>query len=119
MVVDDMFFASKIRGAASTAGRETLSIKSLDQLDLTDPPSLVLIDLHSQRLDAVSAIEFIRSQPRLNAVPVVAFFSHVEVELKRRAEEAGADYVIPRSLFTEMLPQIVAGDLSSLKAARS
>ncbi len=114
MIVDDMFFASKIRGAAASAGREVMSIKSVEQLE-TDPPSLVLIDLNSQKFDAISTIEFMKSNPELKEVLILAFLSHVEVDLKRRAEEAGCDYVIPRSLFTEMLPQIVSGDLSSLR----
>ncbi|HEY7545846.1 MAG TPA: hypothetical protein VID27_13220 [Blastocatellia bacterium] len=117
MMVDDMFFASKIRGAAASTGCEVVSIKSVEQLE-TDPPSMVLLDLHSQKFDAVSIIEFIKSKPELKEIPVVAFLSHVQVDVKRRAEEAGCDYVIPRSLFTERLPQIVSGDLSSLKAKR-
>ncbi len=114
MMVDDMFFASKIRGAARGAGREVVSIKSVEQLE-DDQPSMVLLDLNSQKFDAISTIEFMKSKTELKGIPVLAFLSHVEVDLKRRAEEAGCDYVIPRSLFTEMLPQIVSGDLSSLK----
>lgn len=116
MIVDDMFFASKIRAAASAANREAVSVRSLDQLEkeLSDPPSVIVLDLNSNRLDALSMIESIKSKSELSNVPIVAFLSHVQVELARRAEEAGCDYVVPRSLFTRMLPQIVAGDLSSL-----
>src|SRR5262245_23999025 len=113
MMVDDMFFASKIRGAAAQSGREVSSIKSVEQIE-DDPPSLVLLDLNSKKFDAISAIEFMKSKPELKGIPVLAFLSHVQTDLKRRAEEAGCDYVVPRSLFTEMLPRIVSGDLSSL-----
>lgn len=114
MIVDDMFFASKIRGAALNAGCEVVSIKSREQLE-ENTPSLVLLDLNSQKFDAISIVEFIKSKAALSRVTVLAFLSHVEVDLKRRAEEAGCDYVLPRSLFTQLLPQIVSGDLSSLK----
>ncbi|HXG65442.1 MAG TPA: hypothetical protein VNO70_10055, partial [Blastocatellia bacterium] len=63
-------------------------------------------------------IEFCKAQPALRDVPIIGFLSHVQVDLKRQAEMAGCDYVIPRSLFSQALPQIVSGDLSSLPANR-
>ncbi|MEW6209201.1 MAG: hypothetical protein AB1631_12595 [Acidobacteriota bacterium] len=114
MMVDDMFFASRIRGAALNTGREVVSVKSVEQIE-NDPPVMVLLDLNSQKFDAISIIEFMKSKAELSRVPVLAFLSHVQVDLKRRAEEAGCDYVIPRSLFTRMLTEIISGDLSSLK----
>jgi len=44
-------------------------------------------------------------------VPVVGFFSHVQTELQRRAEEAGFDHVLTRSAFTKRLPEILSGEL--------
>lgn len=116
LIVDDMFFVSKIAGAAEHAGRKIERIKSRDALEqlTADPPSLVIVDLNSDRLDPVSAIELLKSSPELKSIPVVGFVSHVEVDLIRRAEAAGCDYVTPRSKFTQRLAEIVSGDLSSL-----
>lgn len=115
MMVDDMFFASKIRGSATAVGREIVSIRSLEQIAGDKTPSLVLLDLNSTRLDAVETIRALKSDERLKSAPVIGFLSHVQVDLKRAAEEAGCDYVIARSLFSQALPQIVAGDLSLLR----
>ena len=117
LIVDDMFFVSKIAGAAERAGSRVERIRSLADIDppATEPPALVIIDLNSDRLDPIEAIEALKSRPDLKSVPVVGFVSHVEVDLIRRAEAAGCDHVAPRSRFTQLLPEIVSGDLSSLR----
>ena len=117
IIVDDMFFASKIRAAAEAAGRTVRSIKSREQLDSELNGSatiLVIVDLNSSRLDPFEAIQSIKSITDLASVPVVSFVSHVQTNLIRRAQEAGCDYVLPRSVFSQMLPEIVAGRFDKL-----
>ena len=53
----------------------------------------------------------LKSDEQLRAVPVVAFFSHVETELRRKALEAGVEHVLPRSVFTQRLGEILSGEL--------
>lgn len=121
VIVDDMFFAAKINGAAQAAGREVERIRSQEQLDSfkdSNAPSLLIVDLNSDRLDPFVAIERFKSTVELSAVPIVAFVSHVETELIRRAQAAGCDYVLPRSAFNQMLQQIVGGDFSLLRRLR-
>ena len=116
ILVDDMFFAAKIRGAAQNAAREVESVKSVAQLEklLDDPPAMVIVDLNSERVDGVAAVTMLKCQPAMKGIPIIGFLSHVQVDLKVAAESAGCDYVIPRSLFSMKLPDIVGGDLSSL-----
>jgi DNA-binding NarL/FixJ family response regulator len=116
VLVDDMFFTSKINGAAAEAGRRIERVKSLEQLEALaiTPPVLVIIDLNSDRLDPLQAIGFLKSSAALSKVPIVSFVSHVQTDLIRAAQAAGCDYVLPRSAFTQMLPQIVAGNLASI-----
>ena len=116
ILVDDMFFAAKIRAAAQNAAREVESVKSLEQLEKLsdDPPAMVFVDLNSDRVDGIAAIKVLKSTPSLKGIPVVGFLSHVQVDLKQAAESAGCDYVIPRSMFSMKLPEIAGGDLSAL-----
>ena len=116
ILVNDMFFAAKIRAAAQNAGREVESVKSLEQVDKLahDPPSMIIVDLNSDRLDGIAVIGLLKSNPTLKATPIIGFLSHVQVDLKEAAETAGCDYVIPRSMFSMKLPEIAGGDLSSL-----
>jgi len=116
ILVDDMFFAAKIRAAAQNAAREVDSVKSLEQLEKMahDPPSLIIVDLNSERLDGIGVIALLKSNPMMKGIPIIGFLSHVQVDLKEEAESAGCDYVIPRSMFSMKLPDIAGGDLSSL-----
>jgi DNA-binding NarL/FixJ family response regulator len=117
ILVDDMFFTAKINAAAAECGRRTERIKSREQLEglAANPPALVIIDLNSDRLDPLKVIEYLKSSAELSKVPVVSFVSHVQTDLIRGAQAAGCDYVLPRSAFTQMLPEIVAGNLTSIR----
>lgn len=117
VLVDDMFFAAKINDAASACGRVIERVRSREQLEglAANPPSLIIVDLNSDRLDPFEAIRFLESSAELGHVPIVGFVSHVQTELIRNAQTAGCDYVLPRSAFTKLLVDIVAGNLAVLR----
>lgn len=114
IIVDDMFFAAKIRSAAENTGRVVKSLKSREQLEedvVSSQPNLLIVDLNSSRLDPLEAISFLKSHSETESIPIVAFVSHVETELIRRAQEAGCECVLPRSAFSQLLPALMAGQL--------
>jgi DNA-binding NarL/FixJ family response regulator len=117
ILVDDMFFTAKINAAAAECGRQVERVKSREQLEglIANPPSLAIIDLNSDRLDPLETIAFLKSSAQLSAVPIVSFVSHVQTDLIRAAQAAGCDYVLPRSAFTQMIDEVVAGNLAALK----
>lgn len=117
ILVDDMFFASKINSTAAERGRKIERIKTREQLEAlaTNLPSLVIVDLNSDRQDPIDAIRFLKSKAELRAVPVTAFVSHVQTDLIRAAQAAGCDYVLARSAFTQMLGEIVEGNFEALR----
>ncbi len=111
--VGDLLFASKIRGTAQQLNVSADFARTADSLfdaAKTDVPSLIILDLHAEQLDPFALIERLKADEQLRAVPVVGFFSHVQVELQRRAKEAGIDHVLPRSAFTQRLPEILSGE---------
>jgi CheY-like chemotaxis protein len=113
-----MFFTAKINSAAAACSRQIERVKTREQLEgfLADPPSLVIIDLNSDRIDPLEVIGFFKSTSATRTVPIVGFVSHVQTDLIRGAQVAGCDYVLPRSAFTQMLVEIVAGNLSALRS---
>ena len=117
MCVDDMFFTAKINAAAAECGRQIERVKSREQLEAlaANPPSLVIIDLNSDRIDPLEVIGFFKSTPALAEVPIVGFVSHVQTDLIKRAQAAGCHYVLPRSAFTQMMNEVIAGNLSRLQ----
>jgi hypothetical protein len=102
-VVDDMFFASKIRATAEAVGVEISFPRTKESLiEKARQADLVIVDLHSQRFDPSTL------PAELGSTPLLGFFSHVEVELQRSALAAGYQRVIPRSVFARDLAQILS-----------
>ena len=56
----------------------------------------------------------IKAIPEARSTSVICFVSHVEAELKQRAQEAGANMVLARSAFSTNLPQILKRHAGSL-----
>ncbi|KAF0248200.1 MAG: response regulator receiver [bacterium] len=116
--VSDMIFAAKINGAATQAEVNVTFVKSLEKLieratNLT--PKLIILDLNNPRFDSITAIKELKSNQALCAIPIVGFLSHVQVELRRQAQEIGCDVTIPRSQFNTNLVDILSGQYPSQK----
>ncbi len=112
-IVDDLFFAAKVRGTAEQVGVRVTFPRTLDaaaEAAARENPSLIICDLHSQRIDVLELAGKLKADERTRAIRLLGFFSHVQVELQRAAIEAGFDHVIPRSLFARDLVQILSGD---------
>ena len=112
VAVDDLIFAAKIRTTAEHVGVEVIFPRSLEALleaCKQSAPALVIIDLHLQREDPFALARSLKASQELRATTLISFFSHVQVELQRRAEEAGFDRVLPRSAFSKRLPEILQG----------
>ena len=112
-VVDDMFFASKIRAvaeAASTAITFPRSMEAVVSKARETKPGLIVVDLHNQRIDPMALAREIKSHEDLRQIRLLGFFSHVQTELQRNAIAAGFDQVIPRSVFARDLAEILTAD---------
>ena len=112
-VVDDMFFASKIRAVAETVGAEisfARNQEALLQKAREAKPRLIIVDLHNQKIDSATLANELKADDALRAIPLLGFFSHVQTELQRNALAAGFDQVIPRSVFARDLSGILAAD---------
>src|SRR2546425_5061274 len=115
-VVEDLFFASKIRGTAEQLGVSVNFPRSLDavvEAAQRDQPALIICDLHSQRIDPIELARQLKADEQMRSIPLVGFFSHVQTELQSRAEDAGFDCVMARSAFTRSLSQLLIQGLQS------
>jgi DNA-binding NarL/FixJ family response regulator len=109
-VVDDLFFIGKLAGTAKQVGAtlQTTSANKFSLETLRDvKPALVIFDLNAASAPAAELIRQLKSDAELRGTPVIGFFSHVQVELMRAAQEAGCDEVMPRSKFTAVLPDLL------------
>jgi CheY-like chemotaxis protein len=110
VAVDDLFFSSKISETAKHLGIPLVFARSQDEViarALTEKPALLIVDLNSTRCQPVETILQIKEDADLRHIPVVGFLSHVQADLKVRATMAGCDRVLPRSVFTTHLPEIL------------
>src|SRR5688572_6658035 len=107
-VIEDLFFTVKIADAAKRAGARALFVKTEDAAvaSLSDNPSLIIVDLNCATIDPIALISRIKTSDRPD-VPVIGFVSHVQVDLRQRAQEAGYNSVIARSAFSGNLPDIL------------
>lgn len=116
-VIDDMFLASKVRATAKALGMLAVFPRSLDALrHIIDdaPPDIVVVDLQHAKLDPIALGSELKTNEKLMGTPVVGFFSHVEVELQRKAAQAGYDQVMPRSVFFGELAAILSGEIKKV-----
>lgn len=109
--VDDLFFLIQVKDAAKRTGFGLKNGQTPGAiLDLAaKTPALIVVDLHSQKLDPLQTIRQLKSPDSPAAkVPLLAYLSHVQVELGQAAREAGADIVVPRSAFLRTLNETLA-----------
>lgn len=110
--VDDMLFEAKIR---ATAEHLRINLRSVRNVELllraasASQASLVIVDLHSERIDPVAVARALKSDDQLASIPLLGFFSHVRTDLQKAAFAAGYDVVIPRSVFARDLAEILEG----------
>jgi PleD family two-component response regulator len=108
--VDDMFFAAKIRATAEHLCAEVSFSRNTDALIIAareTKPALVIVDLHAQKFDPFRLARILKSDEDLRAIKLLGFFSHVQTALMQQAKEAGFDFVMPRSAFTNRLAEIL------------
>jgi CheY-like chemotaxis protein len=99
----DLFFASKIQATLAAAGNEVvLESTASAAVAAAATADVVVADLHAPDLDLESFAD------RLKGKPLLGFYSHVEDDLRRQAEKAGFDLVVPRSRMAREMPALVA-----------
>jgi CheY-like chemotaxis protein len=111
-VVDDLFFASKIRGTAEQVSARVQFVRSIDAALAKvrdEAPALIIADLNASCCDALELARALKGDDALAGVPLLGFFSHIQTELQEAAIAAGYDRVMPRSAFTKNLADILSG----------
>lgn len=85
--IPDLLFGSAVVSALQSAGHE---VQLTGALDASVTGDLLIVDLTA---DADARIERARGV----AMPKLAFYAHVEPDVRTRAQAAGFELVVPRS----------------------
>jgi PleD family two-component response regulator len=107
-VVNDLFFAVKLTDAAKRSGLALEFVKESDQVleKAAAKPSLIVFDLNFDAVNPLDLIEKLKANTETKGVNLIGYLSHVQVDLKQAAQEAGCDMVMARSAFSTNLFQI-------------
>ena len=107
--MSDLFFSAKINDAAKKLGMAAVFVKdnavALEQLKLN--PALVIFDLNCTSADPLELIKAMKENPATASIGTVGFISHVQTDMKRKAQETGCDTVVARSVFAQNLQAIL------------
>jgi len=110
--IDDLFFLAKIQEVARKLGVKVEFAKAekdvIDRLtsEEEEKPSLIIFDLNNANAKPLSTIPRLKSKLK-KQTSIVGFLSHVQGDLKVKAQEAGCDMVVPRSAFSQNLPALL------------
>jgi CheY-like chemotaxis protein len=119
--IEDLFFVAKINETARKLNVKVQFVKSEKDIfssmeeNGNEKPSLVIIDLNNNVIKPLTTISKLKSALK-KETNVIAFVSHVQGELKMKAQEAGCDMVLPRSAFSANLPQLLRRHAASDEA---
>lgn len=111
--IDDLFFLAKIQETARKLGVKVVFVKNdkdivkrLSEAPDAERPALIVFDLNNANAKPLTLIPKLKAKLKRTA-SVIGFLSHLQGDLKVKATEAGCDVVMPRSAFSQNLPNLL------------
>ena len=101
-IAGDLMLGSKVQETLAAAGHEVISSGSIEETSW-EGVDLIVADLDVENPEALVGL----------GMPVLGYYSHVDVETRRAAEAAGVDLAVPRSRMARELPALVEGLLDA------
>jgi DNA-binding response OmpR family regulator len=103
-VGDDLMARARVEEAAKRSGSR-VDVVTPEEVGrrLGDDEAVVLVDLDRAGPDGLTSLSEVAGRAR-----VIGYFSHVDEELGKRAQEEGIE-ALPRGRFWRELPSILAG----------
>jgi hypothetical protein len=94
-IAADLMLGSKVDAMLSAAGHEVTTSASIEE-STWEGTDLIVADLDVGNPEALVGL----------GMPVLGYYSHVDVATKEAAEAAGVDLVVPRSRMARELPAL-------------
>jgi hypothetical protein len=108
--VPDLLFGSNLVGALQAGGHDPVLVSSAaDLAGALTGADVLIVDLTA---DVPARIVLAAPALASGALRTLAFFSHVERDVRTEAEKAGFDLVVPRSRMARAAAELVS-DLAS------
>jgi len=109
--IEDLFFQAKIQETAKKLGVKVEFVKGEKETisritEATEPPTLLVFDLNNLNAKPMTLIPKFKTKFK-KATSIIGFLNHLQGDLKMKAIEAGCDTVMPRSAFSQSLPNLL------------
>jgi len=111
--IEDLFFLAKIQETARKLGvkvefvkGDKESVAKLTDLPEGERPKLLVFDLNNLNAKPMTLIPKLKTKLK-KATSIIGFLNHLQGDLKMKAIEAGCDTVMPRSAFSQSLPNLL------------
>lgn len=111
--IEDLFFLAKIQEASRKLGVKVEFVKGdkdvisrITEAAEVDRPALLVFDLNNAAAKPLTLIPKLKAKLK-KSTSIIGFLSHLQGDLKLKATEAGCDSVMPRSAFSQSLPNLL------------
>jgi hypothetical protein len=111
--IEELFFIAKIQESARKLGVKVAFLKNdkdaiaeLTSGEDTNKPALIVFDLNNANVKPLTLIPKLKAKLK-RSTSIIGFLSHLQGDLKAKAVEAGCDTVMPRSAFSQNLPNLL------------
>ncbi|HEY6731617.1 MAG TPA: hypothetical protein VI039_11385 [Solirubrobacterales bacterium] len=96
-ISNDLMLGSRVEETLKAAGHEVVAAPALEETSW-EGVDLIVADLELENPEALVGL----------GMPVLGYYSHVDVDTRKVAEAAGVDLVVPRSRMARELPDLAA-----------
>ncbi len=105
--VPDLLFGSNVLGALQAGGHDPLLVveRGSSSIDALPGADVLIVDLTA---DPQARIELARAALGPGPPRTLAFFAHVEHDVRAQAQRAGFDLVVPRSRMARTAAELVS-----------
>jgi hypothetical protein len=111
--IEDLFFQAKIQETSRKLGVKVEFVKGdkesvarLTDVPEGERPTLLVFDLNNLNAKPMTLIPKFKAKLK-KATSIIGFLNHLQGDLKMKAIEAGCDTVMPRSAFSQSLPNLM------------
>jgi hypothetical protein len=111
--IEDLFFQAKIQETSRKLGVKVEFVKGdkesvarLTDVPDAERPTLLVFDLNNLNAKPMTLIPKFKAKLK-KATSIIGFLNHLQGDLKMKAIEAGCDTVMPRSAFSQSLPNLM------------
>lgn len=118
-LVQDVFFVPQIESVARQLGFRVEWLAPDEDVVariVALQPGLLVVDIADAATGWAEHIARAKGNAATRRVPVVAFGSHVDTATMARARQAGADQVLARSRFVQVLPELLGKHARVMRA---